>query len=245
MLQEQQARLARQRARSGSMPPGATPRSRVVPALRTVASAELARQASAAAETGRGTSGIAAKALSTSSEPAVSLKGAKAGRELLPAVAAPTSSTQAAKMSPAGTEQAAATGSAAQLHLNGNGALHSRTAYAHAVDPVQESPSDSLKQVGQLRRKHEPIADRAAQAAQAKESLIQAVPEMPDRRASLGRPDAQKGVNILPPSMQIKGAPHNSHEEVYSHAGESTNDDVSEADLEALLGQLVNRAEHI
>ncbi len=244
MLQEQQARLARQRARSGSVPAGATLRSPAVPAQSTLASADVAQQASAAAETGRGTSGIAAKALSTSSEPAVSLKSAKAGRELSPAVVAPTSSTQAAKMSPAGTEQAA-TGSAAQLHLNGNGALHSRTAYAHAVDPVQESPSDSLKQANQLRRKVEPPADRAAQAAQAKESLIQAVPEMPDRKASLGRPDAQKGVNIVPPSRHPKGAPRNSHKEVDFHAGESTNDDVSEADLEALLGQLVNRAEHI
>ena len=110
---------------------------------------------------------------------------------------------------------------------------------------MHRNTADSLRQVDQLCQKHEPVADQVGQAAQAKETLIQAVPEMPDRRASLGWPESNKGLNIVRPSRQMQGYPDSRQEEVPLYAGESIVDDASEADLEALLGQLVNRAEHI
>lgn len=105
--------------------------------------------------------------------------------------------------------------------------------------------ASGLGRVDQLCQKHEPVADQVGQAAQAEGTLIQAVPEMPDRRASLGWPDANKGVNIVRHFWQMQGSPDSKREEVPPYARESIVEDASEADLEALLGQLVNRAAHI
>ena len=160
------------------------------------------------------------------------------------ALGASTSKTEA-KTPRLAVPRQAATVTVGKMHPNGNGAVDGKKADATGLDPMHKTAMDGLKQANQLRQKHGPAGDQAAQAGQAKESLIQAVPEMPDCRASLGWPDVQKGVNIMPPPRQTKGMPHNSQEDLCPHAVESTNNDATETDLEALLGQLVNRAELI
>ena len=242
LLQEQQARLVRQRARSGNLPAGAARRAQDLPEdAQPRAGAEAAQHASAAAENGQSASGAAVQVLSPSSQSAIPSGRAEAGRE---ALGASTSKTEEEKPHLA-VPRRAATGSAGKMHPNGNGAVDGKKADATGLDSMHRTAMKGLKQANQLRQKHGPAADQAAQAGQAKESLIQAVPEVPDRRASLGWPDAQKGVNIMPPPRQTKGMPHNSKEDLCPHAVESTNNDATETDLEALLGQLVNRAELI
>ena len=223
--------LAGTTRRSQAFPEEAQPR----------ATAKAVQNASAATGTGQSAPGAAVRVLPQSSQSA-DLSGRVEARQ--GTLGAPASKAEAGRQHLA-VPGRAATDPAGEAIPNGSGAVDSKKVDASGLDPMQRNAADSLKPTNHLRQKHELAADQAAQAGQAKESLIQAVPEMPERRASLGWPDAQKGLNIVPPPRQTNAVPYSSQEEVYSHAGGSTNDDASEADLEALLGQLVNRAELI
>ena len=73
--------------------------------------------------------------------------------------------------------------------------------------------------------------------------LIQAVPEMPDRKSSVGWPESRKDLPAMLAPAQ--GSLFDLDDDPAVGAGEGITDSANEADLEALLGQLVNRAEHI
>ena len=73
--------------------------------------------------------------------------------------------------------------------------------------------------------------------------LIPAVPEVPHRRASIGLPEAKRG---LPSTLTSQGSPLPKQQEAYgAEAGDGMIDIPNEVDLEALLGHLVSRAGHI
>ena len=193
-------------------------------------------------------SGAAVQATSESSEPAklavrspsaVSLERVRAGRGSLPAWSPlKTQSEQLCQVSP----KHATTGSAQNLLIAQS---RSQPANSRKVDVSGPGPmptKDGAKEAGHLHQEHEPAA---AQPGKGEESLIQAVPEMPRRKASMSWPDAKTGLNLVPPSRQTKGVPLSSQQDDCPDTRESNGDDGTEPDLEALLGQLVNRAEHI
>ena len=247
MLQEQQVCSARQRAKSGSVPAGAMRRSQALPEqAQPSAGAEAAQHISAAPNAGQSPSGAAVQAVSESSESAqlaarsqsaVSLVNAKTGRDAPPAWAPAETETERLRQL---TSKQAAIGPAEIPLSPGSRPANGRKADTSGPDPVQKR--DGVKQTGHLRQKREPAAP---QAGKGKERLIQAVPEMPNRKASMGWPDAKTGLNMVPPSRQTKDVPCSGQQDDCPDTRESKSDSGNETDLEALLGQLVNRAEHI
>ena len=94
----------------------------------------------------------------------------------------------------------------------------------------------------QSKRDHGPTLE-GSEGEQAGDKLIQAVPEVPYRRASIGLPEAKRG---LPSTLISQDSPLPKQQEACgAEAGDDTVDGATEADLEALLGHLVSRAEHI
>ena len=94
----------------------------------------------------------------------------------------------------------------------------------------------------QSKRSHSPTPE-GTEGKDTGYKLIPAVPEVPNRRASIGLPEAKRG---LPSTLTAEGSPLPKQQEACgARAGDDTIDGAIEADLEALLGHLVSRAEHI
>ena len=249
MLQEQQARLVRQLAKTGGVPAGTKGRSLANPedALPSMG-AEAAQWASATAENGHNTSGVAVQADAESSTSVqggaplqlpISLERGSARQEVSARAAVSTLQTNA-KSWRHEPEEAAAFTARRQLS-NSSPAAGSKEGAACDTQHLARSPLDIPKQASPLlRQKREPTVDGHSQAMKGRESLIQAVPEVPERRASMAWPDATKGLESM-----ARGVLLSSQQDAYAPAGEGLVDSANEADLETLLGQLVNRAEHI
>ena len=253
MLQEQQARFVRHMTKTCGMPAGTKRRSIANPGdTQPSVGAETAQRASATAENGHHTSGVA-EADAESSTPVqggtplkspISLERGSARQEV--SARAAVSNPQTKAKSTRHEPEEAATFSARRQLSDSSLAAGNKEVDACDPQPLARSPLGIPKQASPpLRQKREPTADLQTQDAEEKESLIQAVPEVPEGRASLGWPDARKGSESMLPSGQARGVLLSSQQDAFAPAGESLVDSANEADLEALLGQLVNRAEHI
>ena len=101
---------------------------------------------------------------------------------------------------------------------------------------------ESARQQQQSKTRSGP-GPEGAEGKQIGNELIPAVPEVPNRRASIGLPEAKRGLSSAVPS---EGSPLPKQQEAWGTEAEGDMvDGANEADLEALLGHLVSRAEHI
>lgn len=124
---------------------------------------------------------------------------------------------------------------------------HSRKSERARTIPVHADSSTNSASAQQLhaRQEHGLIYGDSG-GARREEQLIQAVPEVPDRKASMGWSDAKRGLAIKLSPDQAKASPlAGQHDGLGIETGADVVDSAIAADLEALLGQLVNRAGHI
>ena len=118
-----------------------------------------------------------------------------------------------------------------QTQQSSSKAVASRKAEAVSHIPVHADSSNEPLSPQRARLKQERAAGlNGIEARASEQGLIQALPESAARKASMGWQGAKVGLPVaLPPSAGDDGVTNGA----------------SEADLEALLGQLVTRAEHI
>ena len=119
--------------------------------------------------------------------------------------------------------------------------MHADSLSSPMVKAKAEVPSQ------QLQHKLDPHLTSMRNIGPLKESadLIQALPKMPDRKVSAGWPESRKGLPAMLSPAQSKGSLFSLDDDPAVDSAEGITDSANEADLEALLGQLVNRAEHI
>ena len=111
--------------------------------------------------------------------------------------------------------------------------------------PVHADASVGSEPAWQQQQSERKVGPRleGAEGNQAGNTLIPAVPEVPNRRASIGLAKAKRG---LPSIVTSDGSPLPKQQDTYrAEAGGDMVDSANEANLEALLGHLVSRAKHI
>lgn len=260
--QEQQLRLSRQQARSNSTPAGAkrpsrtlsqaqpkaAPEMKQAPSGNTQAQPRVAAEASAAAKQASAPAEpqqsiphsavpLTSKSNVTANQKALSEPGtpvAKAEAEGLTGTPKRQSHQNATESRLPGISKAAAS---RKTDATGLIPMHADSISSHIVNA--EAPSQQLLQ------KLDPhlASMRGIEPVRKAADLIQAVPEMPDRKSSVGWPESRKGLPaVLSPTQ---GSLFDLPDDPAVGTGEGITDSANEADLEALLGQLVNRAEHI
>ena len=118
-----------------------------------------------------------------------------------------------------------------QTQQSSSKAVASGKAEAVSHIPVHADSSNKPLSPQRAHLKQERAAGlKPIEARASEQCLIQALPESPTRKASMGWQGAKVGLPVaLPPSA----------------GDDDVTNGASEADLEALLGQLVTRAEHI